>query len=181
MLRRKRLLRGRGVPGSDFRLAVRLGLCQRQPGHPDRGRQSLLVPGGAYRIEMHSGGGRCRSALQRSVPHEQAAPRSRVCAVPGPGAVVGGLPILRRPRPDAPRHRVHADDSGLHQGRGDPDDGPDDALWDAHPQPAGGRRADTGGDVPHPGHLDVSAQASSRRGPDRCAARLGRGDPARTS
>ena len=110
-LRRKRLLAAAVFLAATLGLLCSLGLRQRQPRHPHRGRQPLFAPGGAHRAALPARGGRRRSAGERGVAHAQAAPRGRVRAVPGPDAVVGGLPVLRRPRPDAPRPRVCADRS----------------------------------------------------------------------
>ena len=173
--------RGGGVPGRDLRLAGRLGLRQRQPRHAHRGRQPLFAPGGPDRAALPARGGRRGPAGQRGAADAQAAPRGRVRAVPGPDADADGLPVLRRPRPGAPRPRVHADHPGLHQGRRDPDAGADDDLRDAHPELAGGRRAGAGGDVHRPGRRRCSSSACIPTSPrsSRSSARPRR--PARTS
>ena len=173
--------RGGGLPGRDLRPADRLGLRQRQPRHAHRGRQPLLAPVGPARAALPARGGRRGPAGQRGAADAQAAPRRRVRAVPGPDADADGLAILRRPRPGAPRPRVHADHPGLRQGRRDPDAGADDDLRDAHPELAGGRRAGAGGHVRRPGRRDVPAQPASRRRPDRRASSARPRRPARTS
>ena len=61
-----------------------------------------------------------------------------------------GLDLMRR-------GTNYGDHPGLHQGRGDPDAGPDDDLRDADPELAGGRRAGAGGDVRRAGRRDASA------------------------
>ena len=180
-LRRRRLLAAAVFLAATFGLLLVWVFASDNPG-------TLTAEGSRYSLRVGLIGLRCllAAAVAGLLASEVPLTRKQLRAVEyvlflGLTLLLMALPVLRQPRPDAPRPRVLADHPGLHQGRRDPDAGADDDLRDAHPEPAGGRRAGAGGDVPRPGRRDVSPPIASRRRPrsSRSSARPRR--PARTS
>ncbi len=160
-LRRSRLLAAAVFLAATFGLLVVWVFASDNPG-------TLTVDGSRYSLRVGLIGLRCLLATVVAGLLASEAPLSRkqlrvveYVLFLGLDAVVDGLPVLRRPRPDAPRLRLYVPimlafiKDGVIQMLV-----ADDDLRDAHPQPAGRRRAGAGGDVRRSGRRGVSAHVS---------------------